>query len=146
MSKNAIGIIIGGVMPAVLLGLFSLFQKMGAREGVGPEVFLLIGGLVIAAIGGTFAFTSKLGRFTLQGVIWSIISGACWAIATACVSYALFYYNTPMSKLAPVFNSNTLTTIVLSMLLFGEWKELSVVKVLFGAVLIIIGAIIVSQA
>ena len=146
MSNNTLGIFFGGILPALLLGLFSMFQKIGARHGVGPEVYIFLGGITIAVVGIALMFVNRSGKFTLRGTVWALLSGACWAVATACVSYALFYYNAPMSKLAPIFNTNTLTTVVLSMLLFGEWKELSVVKVLVGAVLIIGGAVIVSQA
>ena len=146
MSKNTLGILFGGIMPALLLGLFSMFQKIGTRHGVGPEVYIFLGGITIGLVGVALIFVTKTGEFTLKGTVWALLSGACWAVATACVSYALFYYNTPMSKLAPIFNTNTLTTVILSMLLFGEWKELNVVKVFSGAVMIIVGAIIVSQA
>ncbi len=146
MTDNVKGLLIGGLMPAIMLGLFSIFQKIGARNGVGPEMYIFIGGIVIALVGGGVLYFKRSSILSWRGVIWAILSGSCWAIATACVSYAVLNYNTPMSKLSPIFNTNTLTTVILSMLILGEWRELKVIRVLIGAVMIIAGAIIVSQA
>ncbi len=144
MTDNTKGIIIGGFMPAIMLGLFSIFQKLGAQQGVGPNLFIFIGGITIAIVGYILTKTMKSGKFSTRSIIWSLLSGTCWAVATACVSYAVFKYNTPMSKLSPVFNSNTLTTVILGMILLGEWREMKIARVLIGAILIIAGAIIVS--
>ena len=146
MTNNTKGIIIGGFMPAIMLGLFSIFQKLGAQKGVGPELFIFLGGITIAIVGAILITTMNSGNFNLRSILWGLLSGTCWAIATACVSYAVFNYNTPMSKLSPIFNTNTLTTVILGMLILGEWKELKVIKVFIGAIMIIIGAIVVSGA
>ncbi len=144
MKDNTKGLIIGGFMPALMLGLFSIFQKLGAQQGVGPELFIFIGGITIAIVGAVLAKSMNSGKFSTRSTIWALLSGTCWAIATACVSYAVFNYNTPMSKLSPVFNTNTLTTIILGMILLGEWREMKIARVLVGAILIIAGAILVS--
>lgn len=145
MTDNSKGLLIGGVMPAIMLGMFSTFQKVGARTGVGPEMYILIGGIVIAIVGCVIMYFNKSPELKSRGIIWAILSGSCWAVATACVSYAVMHYNTPMSILAPIFNTNTLTTVILSMLILGEWRELKVTRVFIGAIMIIAGALIVSQ-
>ena len=146
MSNEAIGLIIGGVVPAILLGLFFVLQKMATRNGAGPGEYLFLLGLISAVMSGVLILFGKPVVFTLTGSMWTVLSSACWGLAMAGAAYALFKYHLPMSKLNPILNTNTLTAVVLSIIFLGEWQELNVLKVLLGAVLIICGAIIVSRA
>ena len=146
MSNQMIGIIIGGVLPAIFLGLFSFFQKFGSREGVTPGAFLVVVGLTITLIGVVITAISRSGGFSVKGSIYTVLSGIFWALSLAGISYALSRYNVPMSKLNPIFNANTLTTVVLSLFLLGEWSEVNLLKVIAGAALVVVGAVVVSQA
>ncbi len=146
MSDATIGIIIGGVAPAIILGFFMVLQKMATRKGAGPGEFLIILGIVSACIGGVLLFTANKPEFTVTGTLWTILSSACWGLSMAGVAYALFKYNIPMSKLNPIFNTNTLTTVILGILFLGEWSQINILNVFIGAILIIAGAIIVSKA
>ncbi len=146
MSDSTLGLLIGGVAPALLLGFFFVFQKLATRKGIGPGEYLMVLGLTGSAIGGILIFTGKPVEFTAIGSVWTVLSSACWGISMAGLAYSIFKYNTPMSKLNPILNTNTLTAVILSIVILGEWHEINVYKVLVGAVLIIIGAITVSRA
>ena len=146
MSNQMIGILIGGVLPAVFLGLFSFFQKLGTKEGVTPGAFLVVAGLTITLVGVVVSVIARSGGFGVKGSIYTVFSGIFWALSLAGISYALSRYNVPMSKLNPIFNANTLTTVVLSLFLLGEWSEVNLLKVFAGAILVVAGAVVVSQA
>ena len=75
MSNQMIGIIIGGVLPAIFLGLFSFFQKFGSREGVTPGAFLVVVGLTITLIGVVITAISRSGGFSVKGSIYTVLSG-----------------------------------------------------------------------
>lgn len=146
MTDETLGIIIGGIAPAVILGFFIVFQKLATRNGAGPGEFLLILGVVSAIIGGVLHFTGGTSQFTLSGTAWTVLSSGCWALSMGGVAYALFKYHIPVSKLNPIFNTNTLTAVILGILFLGEWSQINAINVFIGAILIISGAIIVSRA
>ena len=60
------------------------------------------------------------------------------------VAIAITHYKTPLSILAPLYNTNTLVAVVGSLLIFSEWRDVNVVKLLMGSILIIGGAVLVS--
>ncbi len=146
MSNNEMGIIIGGVAPAIILGLFMVFQKLATRNGAGPGQFLIILGGISAVIGGILFFAKGEPNFPVTGILWSILSSACWGISMAGVAYALFKFHIPIGKLNPIFNTNTLTSVLIGIIFLGEWSQVEVYRVIAGAIIIITGAIIVSKA
>jgi transporter family protein len=76
----------------------------------------------------------------------SLLFGSLWALGSGCVVIALYRYEAALSKLAPLYNTNTLVAIVLSLIIFAEWQQVDLVKLLGGAVLIVLGGILVSLA
>jgi uncharacterized membrane protein len=62
------------------------------------------------------------------------------------VVVALNNLKTPLAKLAPLYNMNALVAVLLGLVLFGEHAEVSVVRLLAGAALIIGGATLVASA
>ena len=146
MSNDSLGIIIGGIAPAIILGFFMVFQKLATRNGAGPGQFLVILGSISALIGGILFFSQDNTKFPANGIIWSVASSTCWGISMAGVAYALFKYHIPIGKLNPIFNTNTLTSVLISIIFLGEWNQVNVYRVIIGAIIIITGAIIVSRA
>ncbi len=146
MSNNEMGIIIGGVAPAIILGLFMISQKLATRNSAGPGQFLMIMGGISAVIGGILYFTQGDLEFPTTGVLWSVSSSACWGISMAGVAYALFKFHIPIGKLNPIFNTNTLTSVLIGIIFLGEWSQVEVYRVISGAIIIIAGAIIVSKS
>ncbi len=125
---------------------FQFFQKFGSKEGVTPGAFLMVIGVIIALVGVVITLVTRSGGFSVRGSVFTVLSGVFWALSLAGISYALFRYNLSMSKLNPVFNANTLTTVFLSLFLLGEWSEVNLLKVVVGAVLVVAGAVVVLQA
>lgn len=146
MSPQVWGLIIGGVIPAICLGLFSIFQKMSTRVGSGPGVFLMIVSIAVFLTGLATYFISGEKLPAIRGFLWAGVCGFLWALGFGCITYALLRFDIPMSKLSPLFNSNTLVAVVLSLWVFAEWQSVSVPKVIVGTVLIVAGAIVVSNA
>ena len=69
-----------------------------------------------------------------------------WGIASGLVAYSLLHFNVPISQLVPLYNMNTLVAVLLALVVFSEWKDLHTLKLLFGTVLIAIGAVFVANA
>jgi transporter family protein len=60
------------------------------------------------------------------------------------ISMAMITYEAAVSQLSPLYNMNVLITVGLGLIVLGEYQGLDVKRLLAGAVLIAIGAILVS--
>ena len=58
----------------------------------------------------------------------------------------LLHLDGQIAQLVPLYNMNTLVAVILALIVFSEWQELQLVKLLLGTVLIVAGAIFVANA
>jgi len=146
MSTHVTGLLLGGVCPAILLGVYAVLLKAGSKAslGLGPFLFLL-GTSILAASG--IAFAVSPGRsFDLGAGKYVVLAGLTWAASTALISYAISRHDMAISQLTPIFNTNTLVAVVLGLLIFAEWRDVHLVKLLSGTALIMLGGWLVSFA
>jgi glucose uptake protein GlcU len=146
MSQQSVGIILGGIVPAVLLGIFAVFQKKSTLEGLGPGLILVVIGVCAILVGLVFAFGFKELNLPPKGVAFAALSGLFWSVATGLILIAISRLKAPISSLVPLFNMNTLVAVVLSLVVFSEWKSVNSPKLLFAAVLIIVGGVLASTS
>lgn len=145
-SDNLLAILLGGVLPAIVFGCGGVLQKIIARSGMGVGLYLLTIGIG-AAICGIAVFLIVPDRtVTPQAIGLSALLGLSWSIGTALIIVALQRYQVPLAKLVPLYNMNTLVTVLLALLLFSEWKDVSVLKLLLGSLLIVIGGSLVANS
>lgn len=146
MSPKLLGLLIGGLLPALLFGIAGAFSKTSGNAGmpVGPHMMFV--GLAVTAVGVLF-------QLVLPGSIpssWAIASssllGLFWATGMGLVLLGISRYQAPLSQLVPLYNMNTLVTVAIALVLFAEWKDANVGQLLFGAGLIIAGGVLVSGA
>ena len=55
-------------------------------------------------------------------------------------------YGAPLSKLAPLYNLNTLVVVLLALVFYAESRDVNTMKLLGGASLIMAGAAVVARA
>lgn len=146
MSSQTLGILIGGLLAAVLYGLTGLSSKASIQAGIGLGIYLLIIGLSIAAVGGVLFFFLPDRTVNWLSGLHAVGVGLTWGIGTASVGIALSIFRVPLSKLVPLYNMNTLIAVLLSLWLFAEWREVRGVQLLLGSVFIIAGGILVATA
>lgn len=150
MTPQILGLVIGGVLPAVLYGTSSVFAKTSTNVGMPVGIHLFWIGLAISTTGVLFSVVLPGAVPSLvpsiKGVASSSMLGLLWGLGTGCVALGLLQYQAPLAKLVPLYNMNTLITVGLALILFSEWKEMNIVQLLLGAVLIIAGGILVSGA
>lgn len=108
---------------------------------------LLLGFCIGAGIvsGATYIIDSGHG-FSGKALGLAVLAGAFGALGMSCVSFALTKYETPLSVLAPIFNANTLITVLVALWLFSEWKHVQVHQLIIGAILIVAGSTLVARA
>lgn len=139
------GLLIGGLLASVFFGLTGVIAKFASNSQVGISVYLLSMGIGFLLASLPF-FLLTPASYSPQGIGYSVSSGIAQACGMACVLFAMHKYSTPMSQLAPLYNTNTLIAVVLSLVIFSEWQSVSISKVLLGSLFIIFGAAIVSTA
>lgn len=146
MSTVWKGLLVGGIVPALLFGITGTLQKVYGRAGGGTGWYLPLVGLGVAVTGlvalpllGERALTARAG-----GVALGI--GISWGLGMIAVVVGLERFGAPLSKLAPLYNLNTLVVVLLALVLFAESREVNVPRLLGGAALIMAGAALVARA
>lgn len=137
---------VGGILPAILWGITAIFQKQSATAGAGSAVYLIAFGAACALAGLIAALIWRPAPWTAEGLGFATTAGACFALGTGLISYALFSYGVPVSKLAPIWSCNVLITLAIGAFFLGESSQVDVLKLSAGTILIIGGAILVSNA
>lgn len=146
LSPRMIGIIIGGVLPAVIFGIGSLFSKASTNVGINIGWYIVCTGIAVMLVGVVFLLIHPGSPPSVRAGLYAAGLGVCWGIGTGLVAIGLSKYRLPISTLTPLFNANTIVTVLLALLIFSEWKGISVWKLLVGVVMTVAGGIIVAGA
>lgn len=146
MKSETLGIIIGGVVPALCFTVTNLSIKLSNQQGIGAGYYIIMLGLGVLLTGVALWLVWPDKTFTSGGAIFSFASGVTWAFGAAAVAFALTKYGTPLGQLTPLFNMNTLFTVLLALWIFAEWKQVKIPQLLVGSVLIVIGGTMVAKA
>lgn len=146
MSTKTIALLIGGFLPAFIYGGSAIFQKLSTNIGISISMYLIAVGIGVAVAGIGFYFFDNTIAFSLKASFYAGIFGLTWGVASGFVAYSLLHFKVPISQLVPLYNMNTLVAVVLALLIFSEWKDLHVITLIAGTVLIVIGAILVANA
>ncbi|MEM1254798.1 MAG: hypothetical protein AAGI69_20365 [Cyanobacteria bacterium P01_H01_bin.21] len=146
MTSNLLGLIVGGLLPAMFYGISNVFAKSSTNAGmsVGGQLFVI--GIAVSVTGLLFNLLLPANVPSLVAVASSSMQGLFWGLGTGCVVLGLLKYQAPLAKLAPLYNMNTLVTSGLALIIFAEWRTVNLLQFLIGAGLIIAGGILVSGA
>jgi hypothetical protein len=146
MEATTYAILLGGVVPAIFLGVSNVFQKLCAKEGIGTGPYLVAIGLTTALVGGAFTLFEKNAAFNSRSALFAGLFGVFWSLAIGCIAIALRRYNAQISQLVPLYNMNTLISVLISLFLLSEWQTISAGKILAASVLIVAGGILAATA
>lgn len=145
MTRHQLALLIGGVLPAVLLGLASIFQKLSTNAGLGAGLLLMVTGLTTAAV-GAILHAADDRTWTGGGIGYACLFGVCWALATGGIAIALKKYSAQISQLVPLYNMNTLVAVAIGLIAFAEWRTVQPLRISLAAVLIVAGGILASRS
>ena len=144
--SNLAGVIIGGLVPAVVFGFGAIFQKHSNNLGIGQGTYLLcfalgigVAALLAYALMPTGAGLSKAGAYAIG-------HGLLFGIGFVGLALGFNHYDQPVSRLIPLANMSTLVSVVLGLLIFREHLALNVPVLLLGSMLIVAGGVLVSLA
>ncbi len=142
----ALVVLVGGVLPAVFWGVTAVFQKQSALHQTGPAYYLVAFGLVIALAGLVASWISRGAPWTGQGLGYAALAGVTFSLGAGLISFALWRFQAPLAKLAPIWSCNVLVKVAISASLLGEAGQLNLARLGFGTVFIVAGAPLVTYA
>jgi transporter family protein len=139
-------IVIGGLIPSLMLGLGSVLMKLSVRAGISLPLYLVLVGLTVFSFGGLAALFTGERFATPLAIGFAVAMGTAWSTGVFCMAYGFSVLKLPVSVIAPMTNSNALVAVLVSAVVFSEWRELNAMKVITGTLLIVLGATVVSTA
>lgn len=138
--------IIYAILASLSWGSYIIINKVAASQGINPFTAAMAMAIGIVGLFGIafLATRSPIGNnWSAFGL--SIAAGVVWGFGMLFALLAL-NSNAPVAKLTPIYNTNTLIAVLLGIILLRELPAgTEKIKVLIGAVLIIIGAVLVSS-
>lgn len=146
MTPSYWAMLLGGIIPAVFFGISGAFTKSSNQAGIGTGLYLVCIGASITLVGVCCYLLMPDRNISLRSGFFASLVGMTWAVAAGMVALALTRYGVPVAKLAPLYNMNTLVTVLIGLFLFAEWKDVQALKLLLGTGFVVIGGIIVANS
>ncbi len=137
--------IVYGLIASVFFGLSTFVYKVAQQKGnFSPYYGTFVLGIGIVLIFGIFFLFNSSAKFEMKSSGLVLGAGILWACGFLAVAIAISQ-KADISRLTPVFNTNTLVTVVLGIIFLHEVPDISqMFRVIAGAVLVIVGAVLVS--
>jgi drug/metabolite transporter (DMT)-like permease len=145
MDRTAI-VIVGGLIPAFLFGISAIFQKGAMQAGVGPGSYMIFDGVIFIVVGLVLRGVLREPDFGGAGVPLALIGGLLFALASGAISFALRQWAAPISLIAPITVISSLVTVIAGFIVFREYEGVAAVRLLGGAVLVVVGAALVATS
>ncbi|MGP1396739.1 MAG: hypothetical protein ACTS3R_14625 [Inquilinaceae bacterium] len=139
-------LVIGGVLPAFFWGITAVLQKLSATGGLGPGRYLTLFGAVIAVAGLVYAQATREPGWAGAGSTFAIAAGITFALGTGMLSFALWRYGVPISRVTPILGANVLVPVAIGLLFLGEGGQADPARLVGGTVLVIAGVGLVTTA
>lgn len=140
-----------GIIASLAWGIYIVILKIATSEGhynvPASIAFLFMTlGILITSL-GSFLWRGTAANFLIPGVGIALGAGLLWGIGMICVTCGLSLPDTAVSKLVPLYNTNTLVAVLLGILFLKEAPEQGtmVVLLVLGALLVVAGGILVTR-
>ncbi len=136
------------VAAALFWGAWIIAAKVAMGEkyfGINPayaSLFVLAG--IAVVILGNIAIEGFSMPKSMPGIAAATVAGALWALGMV-ASFKALQAGADVAKLTPLYNTNTLVAVVLGIILLHELPQAGqMVKVVVGALLIVVGSVLVA--
>ena len=139
-SSNATLLMLAGIV--IVFITYFLFKANTLSSLMKILGFVLLGVIITYII---FALKDSGLVLSPSILVFGILTGALWA-AGMIFTFIAFSSGAEAAKLVPIYNTNTLIAVFLGIAMLHELPAPDVrIKVITGAVLIVIGSILVSK-
>ena len=123
MSKQWMAILIGGLLPAILLGVSGVLQKTASRTGIAPGPYLIIIGLVVVVAGWVVTLMQRDVSLTSSGAVQTAGFAILWSAGIIGIMLGLGEYEGQVCVIVPLYNMNSLVAVGIGLVLLGEWQQ-----------------------
>lgn len=144
--NNSVGMLVGGLLPALAFGIGALFQKHSNDIGIGQSNYLLFFAFGLLITSGIAFLVLPDNVLSIKAGLFAGGHGLLFGAGFVFLAIGLTVYSLPISQLVPLANMSTLVSVVFGLALFGEHTELNLGYLLSGATFIVIGGILVGRA
>lgn len=137
--------IIYGLIAAFFFALNTIIYKVAQQKGnFSPYYGILMFGIGAMIVSVIFFLFKPSFQFDWKSGGLAIIAGAVWAVGMVMVAIALSQ-KADVARLAPIYNVNTILAVLMAIIFLKEIPDVSqMFRVIVGAVLIVIGSVLVS--
>ena len=137
--------VVYGLIAAVCFGVQTIIYKYAAQKGnLSPYYASFVFALGIILIFAVLLLFKPGFDFEWKSSGMLFASGVIWGIGFIAIAIAISQ-NADVARLAPIYNTNTLVAVLLGILILHEVPDTTqMFRVIVGAVLIVVGAILVS--
>jgi len=137
--------IIYGLVAFVAFAVNTIIFKVAWQKGsFSPYYGALLFGIGAVMLFGLFFLLKPGISFDWKSSGLAIIAGAIWAVGFLSIAIAIAQ-KADVARLAPIYNANTLLAVFLGIVFLKEIPDVTqIFRVVAGAVLIVVGAILVS--
>jgi uncharacterized membrane protein len=139
-----------GIFASLAWGVQVFLLKLATtrenRNNDPAKVFILLAtGIYITFLVGFLTTNGfkALGQFSFSSFWISVGAGSMWGLGTICVILALFDPQTSISKIVPLYNTNTLI-VVLSGVVFLHESIQNPLMLILGTVFVVLGSVIIT--
>ncbi len=137
--------IIYGLIASFFFALNTIIYKAAQQKGnFSPYYGSFMLGLGIVLVFGLFLVFNPGFTFEWKSGSLALIAGIIWGLGFLAVAVAISQ-KADVARLAPIYNTNTILAVVLGIIFLKEIPDASqIFRIIAGAVLIVIGAVLVS--
>src|SRR3989344_74263 len=134
-----------GLIAAFFFALNTILYKIAQQKGnFSPYYGVLMFGIGVMIVAGAFFLSNPSFEFEWKSSGLAIIAGAVWAIGMIAVAIAISQ-KADVARLAPIYNINTILAVLMGIIFLNEIPDMSqMIRIISGAVLIVVGAVMVS--
>ncbi len=144
MKSNLTPLLLGGVFPAICLGLSAVFQKTANRIGIGTGPYLMIIGTTVFAVGVIVTLVQRDLTISGPSATNTALCAALWSAGMVGIAMALGRYGGQLSQLVPLYNMNTLVAVGVSLVFLAEWKTVQPLMIVAASLLTIGGGVLAA--
>ena len=134
-----------GIVAAICFGVNTIIFKIAIQKGnLNPAYASFAFGIGIFAAFLVYFIAKPSLQFEWKSTTLAIAAGIIWAIGFLAIAIAISQKG-EVARLAPLYNANTIIAVVLGIVLLKEVPDMSQMRrVVAGAVMIVVGAVLVS--
>ncbi|MBI2657883.1 EamA family transporter [Candidatus Woesearchaeota archaeon] len=137
--------ILYGIAASVFFAINTIVYKVAAQKGnFSPYYGSFVFGLGIVLLFSILFVFKPSFSFEWKSGSLAMIAGVVWGLGFLAIAIAISKGGN-VSQLAPIYNTNTILAVLLGIIFLKEIPDVSqVFRIISGAVLIVIGSVLVS--